>query len=112
MAVEVETRASRHQNPLALRATVVGTFQEAAPGSVLVDLVEDPHRCDGKLSLQDLLAVLRRFLRAQPDGVVGKIGLEGAVRVENVQEREEGNLRVALDPFETALNISAASSAS
>ena len=59
VAVEVEARAPRDEDPLSAPACVVQPFQEPAPRAVLVDLVEDPEFGDWKLASQNSLAMLR-----------------------------------------------------
>jgi len=57
VAVEVEPRAPGDQNALAARPAVERPLEKAAPGPVLVNLVEDPQAPGGQFAPQDPLAV-------------------------------------------------------
>src|SRR5258708_1384802 len=58
-AVEIQARASRHQDALAPASRVVQAFEVVAPGAVLLDLVEKPRCRRRQLALEDRIAVSR-----------------------------------------------------
>jgi hypothetical protein len=57
ISIEVEAGASGHENLLLRRPAVEDPFEVVPPGTVPVNLVEDPDRVDREFSFQDSFAV-------------------------------------------------------